>query len=227
VNPFQSDSIQRTDSTIDSGRINYLFLINSHESRGENLKALIMNGSEPDDLMLKEIAESLSKVMKEVDWETDILELGEMEIAGCVGCFGCWIKTPGVCVIDDISRDLARKIVSSDLLVYLTPIVFGGYSYHLKKAIERMICIVLPFFEKVDGEIHHAKRYDRYPSLIGIGIADSQNQSEERTFRELVARNAINMHAPRFSSAVIVRTDSMESRQDNLVKAVRDVGAVK
>jgi multimeric flavodoxin WrbA len=186
-----------------------------------------MNGSEPDDLLLKEIANSLSNAMREGDWETEILELGEMEIAGCMGCFGCWMKTPGICVIDDISRELARKIISSDLLVYLTPIVFGGYSYHLKKAVDRMISVVLPFFEKVDGEIHHAKRYDRYPSFMGIGITDSQNESEERTFRELVARNAINMHSPRFLSAVIVRTDSMESRQEDLIKILRDVGAVK
>jgi len=186
-----------------------------------------LNGGEPEDLLSKEITESISKAMGEWDWDVDILELGEMEIAGCMGCFGCWMKTPGICVIDDISRELARKMISSDLLVYLTPIIFGGYSYHLKKAVDRMISVVLPFFEKVDGEIHHAKRYDRYPSFMAIGIADSENESEERTFRELIARNAINMHAPRFSSAVILRTDSLGSRQENLVKTLRDMGAVK
>lgn len=186
-----------------------------------------MNGGEPEDLLLKGIAESLSKVLGEEDWEIDILELGDMEIAGCKGCFGCWIATPGICVTDDISRKIARKMISSDLVVYLTPIVFGGYSYHLKKAVDRMISVVLPFFVKVNGEIHHAKRYDRYPSFMGIGIIDSQNESEERTFRELVARNAINMHAPKFSSAVILRTDSIESRQENLVKTLRHVGVIK
>lgn len=185
-----------------------------------------MNGGEPDDLLLKEITEFLSKALGEENWEKDILELGEMEIAGCMGCFRCWIETPGICAIDDISRKIARKMISSDLLIYLTPIVFGGYSYHLKKAVDRLISVVLPFFVKVDGEIHHAKRYDRYPSFTGIGIIDSQNESEERTFRELVARNAINMHAPRFSSAVIHRTDNTESRQENLEKTLRDVGLV-
>jgi hypothetical protein len=204
-----------------------LFFIETHKSRGGNLKALIMNGGEPDDVLLKEIAEFLSKALGEEDWEIDILELGDMEIAGCMGCFRCWIETPGICVTDDISREIARKMISSDLLIYLTPIVFGGYSYHLKKAVDRMISVMLPFFVKVNGEIHHGKRYDRYPSLTGIGIIDYHSEPEERTFRELVARNAMNMHAPRFTSSVILRTKNVESRQENLVKTLRNVGVVE
>ncbi|MHA2001037.1 MAG: hypothetical protein ACTSVU_02975 [Promethearchaeota archaeon] len=58
-------------------------------------------------------------------------------------------------------------------MIYFTPITFGGYSSTLKKALDRQICILSPYFRKVNGEIHHKKRYNKYPSLIGIGYQKS------------------------------------------------------
>jgi multimeric flavodoxin WrbA len=56
-----------------------------------------------------------------------------------VNSFGCWVKAPGECVIDDGARSAAKKLVPSDLAVFLSPIVFGGYSYELKKVLDRQI----------------------------------------------------------------------------------------
>jgi len=50
-----------------------------------------------------------------------------------MGCFGCWNKTPGTCVMKDDSAKIAKAVVNSDLLIFLTPITFGGYSSELKK----------------------------------------------------------------------------------------------
>jgi len=49
-----------------------------------------------------------------------------MQIAACVGCFGCWVKTPGNCVIDDYGRETTRKAIQSDLMVGLIPVTFGA-----------------------------------------------------------------------------------------------------
>ena len=32
---------------------------------------------------------------------TELIDLSALKIANCVGCFGCWTKTPGKCVIRD------------------------------------------------------------------------------------------------------------------------------
>ena len=90
-----------------------------------------------------------------------------MEIRPCIGCFGCWVQTPGECLIDDAARQIAPAIIGSDLVIYLTPVTFGGYSSELKKALDRCICLILPFFTKIDGEMHHKPRYDRYPGCSG------------------------------------------------------------
>ncbi len=111
-----------------------------------------------------------------------------------MGCFVCWVKTPGICVKNDIARDIARDIVQSDVLIYLTPIVFGGYSSELKKAVDRSIPTILPFFKNIEGEIHHKARYKHYPNLLVLGFLNYSNPEYEKTFRYLVKRNAINMH---------------------------------
>jgi len=126
-----------------------------------------------------------------------------MRIAPCTGCFGCWTKTPGQCVQHDDANAIPEAIVSSDLMVLLTSVTFGGYSSQLKKALDRSIPILLPFFGRYDGEVHHLPRYQRYPALVAIGVMDEPNERAERTFRALVERNAINMHVPSHEAVVV------------------------
>jgi hypothetical protein len=95
--------------------------------------------------------------------------LRDLEIAFCVGCFGCWERNPGECLVDDAARDLARAMIQSELVVYLTPVTFGGYSSQLKKAVDRVICLLHPHFTKVHNETHHIARCARYPRLLGVG----------------------------------------------------------
>ena len=52
--------------------------------------------------------------------------LSEQEIGNCAGDFVCWIRSPGICNVDDDNRAIAEDTVASDLVVYLTPVTFGG-----------------------------------------------------------------------------------------------------
>ena len=33
--------------------------------------------------------------------DTNFIDLSSLQIKNCMGCFGCWTKTPGKCVIRD------------------------------------------------------------------------------------------------------------------------------
>jgi len=120
------------------------------------------------------------------------------------------VQTPGVCVINDAGRDVAKAVIQSDLVVWLTPVTFGGYSSQLKKAVDKLICNISPFFVKIDGEIHHQPRYERYPRLMGVGVLPQADEESGRTkdvrriFTALVDRNAINMYAPAHVGGVIL-----------------------
>jgi multimeric flavodoxin WrbA len=149
--------------------------------------------------------------------------LRELKIHHCLGCFGCWIKTPGVCVIDDTAREVAAAVVQSDLVIYLTPITFGGYSSELKKALDRNICLISPDFTTVQGETHHKKRYDRYPSILAVGLLDRSDAESEHLFATLVERNAINMHSPAQASTVVYSDAGLATIADQIRRELDDL----
>lgn len=183
------------------------------------MKSLILNGEEMEGLCLDEISESIKEGLVDNDFEVEEIILKEKEIADCQGCFNCWVKTPGICIIDDYGRDVAAELIDSDILVYLTPIVFGSYSYQLKKALDRMIPLISPYFEKIKGEIHHKKRYSEYPSILGIGIVSKENIEQSQIFKELVERNSINFQSPHFKAEVFRFDDNFDDKElKNIVK---------
>lgn len=160
--------------------------------------ALILDGRLMDEPIADRLTESVSRWLANHDWHVATRTLRDEAIAPCIGCFGCWVKTPGECVIDDSGRNVAAQIVGSDLVVYVTPMQFGGYSYELKKAIDRSIPIISPYFRVVNGEVHHKRRYTTYPSVAAFAWSEVAEEGEARdVFETLVKRNAINMMAPR------------------------------
>ena len=41
--------------------------------------------------------------------QVETFPLREMKLAHCLGCFGCWVKTPGMCVEDDAGRQSGQS----------------------------------------------------------------------------------------------------------------------
>ena len=174
------------------------------------MKALVLDGFPKQESAISKTYDCLEECLKNSNYETTVRTLGEEKIAPCLGCFGCWLKTPGQCIIKDDGSTLPQDVIQSDLLVYLTPVTFGMYSSELKKALDRFACpILLPFFEKVNGEIHHNGRYQKYPKIIAIGTLENQDCESEKTFMTLVARNAINFHT-KAASCIVYSTDKPE-----------------
>jgi multimeric flavodoxin WrbA len=167
------------------------------------VNALILNGARAGEATVDAAAGLVAEELAAAGWEWHTLQLRDLAIAPCMGCFGCWVRTPGLCVIDDAASEVARRAMACDLRVYVTPVTFGGYSSELKKALDRTIPLISPFFTRVHGEIHHQKRYDRSPSLAVVGLLDAPDPEAEAIFQALVARNALNMHNPPHAAAVL------------------------
>jgi Multimeric flavodoxin WrbA len=159
------------------------------------LKTVILDGSSHDS-PLATVNQEIASIIDDRGWLVEQYHLYNENIATCTGCFGCWLKTPGECVVNDKGREIAKKVIQSDLVVILTPITFGGYSYHVKKMLDRFIPNILPFFTQVDGEIHHQPRYEKNPSLLAIGYLKENNTESGDIFKKLVERNAINFYSP-------------------------------
>ncbi|MEL6501924.1 MAG: flavodoxin family protein, partial [Cyanobacteria bacterium J06623_1] len=46
--------------------------------------------------------------------KVQLFPLREIKMGSCIGCFGCWLKTPGICLEPDAGRDIAQAVVQID-----------------------------------------------------------------------------------------------------------------
>lgn len=184
------------------------------------MKALILNGSLKNGESLEEINTYVEGLLTESGYEVESVMLHEKQIAECMSCFGCWVKTPGRCVKDDYSREVTKNIINSDVVVYLTPVTFGGYSSELKKAVDRTIPLLLPFFRKVNGEVHHKPRYKSYPKVLVFGAMAVENQEEKEIFGNFIKRNAANWYNTFIGTVVNNKLEADNVEQiNNIFKA--------
>lgn len=137
-------------------------------------------------------------------------DLSHMKIAPCVGCFGCWTRTPGKCVIRDDAVRVYPRLAESDTAIYVSRVRYGGYDMVMKTMLERAIPVQQSFIRLLDGETHHVQRavVPKKATIVAYGVRDRE---EEDLFRRLVARNAKNMS---FQSYEIRFTDEEQVEEE-------------
>lgn len=52
------------------------------------------------------------------------IDLSSLNIGNCVGCFGCWTRTPGKCVIRDDAVKVYPLIAESNEVMYISHIKY-------------------------------------------------------------------------------------------------------
>ena len=121
----------------------------------------------------------LAKRLAALGHSVEEIDLRDLDLKGCSGCFGCWVKTPGECAKRDDSAKICRAAINSDLWVFASPITMGFTTALLKRAADQAIPLIHPYFVIDGGEIHHRARYARYPAialLMGAGAnADAED----------------------------------------------------
>ena len=115
-------------------------------------------------------------ILPETGSDVKIVDLSRLQIRPCIGCFGCWTKTPGKCVIRDDAVRVYPLIARSRKIIYVSKVRYGSYDTVMKTMLERAIPIQQAFIHLVQGETHQ----------------------EQQVFRQLIERNAKNMNFERW-----------------------------
>lgn len=119
----------------------------------------------------------------------------EGTIRNCIGCFGCWIKTPGICILKDGYQNMGELLSKCDDLIIISKCIYGSYGPFIRNVLDRSISYLLPYFVTVNGETHHRKRYAHKFGLSVYFYGNDISESEKATAKALVAANSMNLYS--------------------------------
>jgi multimeric flavodoxin WrbA len=133
--------------------------------------------------------EEWEKIKDRYDGWTVVTETSPVK--PCIGCFGCWDKTPGQCVVKDGYDKMGRLVHEASEIRVISRYTFGGFSGPVKGIIDRCIGYVLPQFTVTGGETHHKKRYDEDKPFTfifyGPGLSEEEKEGARKYAKALCA----------------------------------------
>jgi multimeric flavodoxin WrbA len=160
------------------------------------MKIAIANGN-PDagNTTFESYLDKLCDLLRSSAHEIQVLRLRDLDIRYCIGCFGCWLKSPGRCVQHDEMEQVIRAYVRSRLFIMASPVTMGFTSSLLKKAHDRILPVLMPYIVFTKGEMHHRKRYRRHPD-VGVLVQESADTDAEdmEIMRHVYERDMLNIY---------------------------------
>lgn len=167
------------------------------------------------------IRNDIQNILEQEGHHVQIITLNSKEIKPCVGCLGCWLKTPGQCLItNDDANSIAFHQINADAVMLISKISYGGFSTDIKAFLDRSIQNLMPFFVNYKGEIHHSMRYKRFPIWIVVGYGNVSD-IEKRTFTMLAERNALNMRPTKHLAFTVNDKDELLKEAGGILKMLK------
>ena len=171
---------------------------------------IIYDSSDSQALKVREV---LSRVCLVGSTSLESIDVSKEKLKSCIGCFGCWVRTPGICVhTKDFGTAFLSKIFDADQILILSHITWGGYSPGIKAYTDRLLPLLHPYFTKRNGEMHHKLRYRSMPVLHAVGF-NARTTEEEQTFVRYADAHRDNMDSGNGTGTFIWKTENSEEAQ--------------
>lgn len=133
----------------------------------------------------EKIGNALYQYYQDRNEDVEFVAASDLNIKPCYGCDGCTYKTYGKCIFRDDMDYVLPLLMKGDTIIYTSPMVWGGFSYSIKKIIDKMALTGDRFYhvkkgELVKGTISNMKK------IIGISTTDKASEKEEKTFESYI-----------------------------------------
>ena len=142
------------------------------------MKILVLNGSPKEKSDTFRMTEAFLKGMnRNGEHEVNVIRVIDKDIAPCQGCFGCWERMDGHCVIEDDQNAILDIYREADVIIWSFPLYCYGMPSHLKAFLDRTIPLVkMKMVQTGDGTVRHEALADfsKIHTLVicGCGFPD-------------------------------------------------------
>ena len=146
------------------------------------MRVLMINGSPRKNGNTSIALAEMERIFQEEGMETQVVQVGNQNIRGCIACLSC--KQKGKCVFDDLVNQIAPQLEAADGLVIASPVYYASANGGLISFLDRLFYSTL--FDKtmkVGAAVAVARRggvsatYDelnKYFAISGMPIATGQ-----------------------------------------------------
>lgn len=156
------------------------------------MKITILNGN-PQASPFDAYLAHLSQLLEAAGHQLTQIDLRDLPLRHCIGCWGCWVKTPGECSNRDASIEMDRAVINADFVLWAAPLKMGFPSELLKMALDKHLPLIHPYMEVAHGEAHHLKRYPRYPRLgLLLEKEPVTDEGDLQIVSDILCRTALN-----------------------------------
>ena len=126
------------------------------------MKILVLNGSPKKKSDTFRLTEAFLRGMnRRAEHETHIVRVIDTKISPCRGCFSCWRRGDGHCVIDDDQNAILDVYRDADVIIWSFPLYCYGMPSHLKAVLDRTIPLVQQKMVRLpDGTVRHESLVD-------------------------------------------------------------------
>ena len=170
------------------------------------MKVLLINGSPKSDGNTSIAIDEMVKTFHEEGVETEVIQVGNKVIRGCIGCGKCFEK--GSCVFDDIVNETAPKLAAADGLVIATPVYYASANGTLVSFLDRLC---------------YSASYDM-TMKVGASVAVCRRGGSSATFDELnkyFTIKSMPVASSQYWNSVHGRTPGEASRDEEGLQTLR------
>jgi multimeric flavodoxin WrbA len=158
----------------------------------------------------------------------EAVDIVKKQIEPCKGCFSCWEKTPGKCVINDDVEPILEKYIYADTVIWSFPLYYYGIPSKTKAFIDRLLPVNLPdIIKKEDGTSGHPARYDLENqkhiliSTCGLFTVQGNYEALVKHFEILFGNTAAKILCP---EGELFKVPQLEGRTGEYLSFVKKAG---
>ncbi len=159
------------------------------------MKIAVFNGS-PRKENTFALVEAFREGAESAGHEVEVYHVGQMKIAGCLGCEYCHTKGEGNCIQKDDLEKILPAYKEADMIVLASPVYYFTMTAQMEAAIQRVYCIGKPLKAKkaalllssasdgvYDAAVAQFKAYMSYAGIEAAGVITAhgeENKSEAK-----------------------------------------------
>ena len=179
-------------------------------------KICIIDGRDNPDIDFKtEISHLFIREDNETDY--DYFTLKDMNINYCIGCWDCWVKTPGICRLKDDHKLVLKSLINSQHVLFISNVRTGFITSTLKKTLDRIIPCVLPYIREFNNESHHYPRYKNTAKFHVLLMEDIlTSETEINLIEDYFNRLSLNFYTDVISFTTYIKKGDLANVISNM-----------